>query len=671
MKEATYHKRKCIICGKWYVPTSRAQKSCKDRNNDVKPCCICGKLTYVTLDTYKKDVVCSNECRSEKRRKTNLERYGVDNPSKSEEVKTKIRNTFQERYGVDYYTQTEEYSKKSSAAWKGKSKEEWREIEEKRATTSIERYGESRFTKTSEGRKKIRKWAEMADWDEINAKKRQTCRSKYGVDHPFKDPEVRHRSEMTILDRYGSQCYLQSDDYREKRLGTCLDKYGVSWPQQTRAWKDKIVDTVSSRYGYNNVSQVPQIKEKMRETFLNKYGVDNPMKSEEIKKKTAETCLNRYGSKSYLSSLGRYTEDFGGDEEKAETWLQFKNEPTSFISDMFGSVQPTIQDLEDILCVTNTPILDVIHSHNIEDLIDMRSSSMERQICSILGINEVTFIRNDRKHIRPKELDIYIPELHLAIECNPTVTHNSSFCDPWGGDPKSPSYHMNKSLTCKEHGIFLFHIFGYEWAHKRDIIESMVTNLIGKTPNKIYARNTEVREVSSKDARVFLNMNHRQGNTNGSIRLGLYHESELVSLMTFNKVRATMGDTKFDYELSRFCNKLYTNVVGGASKLFKYFINNYSCNSIVSFSDVAHTRGSLYETLGFIQNGKPQSNYGWVNIYTDEWVNRVNCQKRNLSNMFDDVTEETIRSHTEREIMESHGFAQVYESGTLRWEWNR
>lgn len=321
--------------------------------------------------------------------------------------------------------------------------------------------------------------------------------------------------------------------------------------------------------------------------------------------------------------------------------------------------------------MSDTPVYEQLIIHDCKEAVLRKFPEMERQICSILDSYDINYIRNDRQQIKPKELDIYIPEFNLAIECNPTATHNSSFVDPWGGEPKSPSYHMNKSIACKENGIFLFHVFGYEWTHRKDILHSMIINLIGKTPNKIYARKTEVKEVSSRDSIQFLNDNHRQGGTNASVRLGLYYNDELVSLMTFNKVRATMGDRKFDYELSRFCNKLFTNVVGGASRLFKHFINNYSCDSVVSFSDVAHTRGTLYSTLGFIQDGRPQSNYGWVDIYTDEWINRVRCQKKNLPNMFEDVDEETIQSHTEREIMESHGFAQVYESGTLRWVWNR
>lgn len=91
---------------------------------------------------------------------------------------------------------------------------------------------------------------------------------------------------------------------------------------------------------------------------------------------------------------------------------------------------------------------------------------------------------------------------------------------------------------------------------------------------------------------------------NSSVRLGLItNDDKLVSVMTFNKIRKGIGnlnsDTDNTRELSRFCNLKYSSVVGGASKLFKYFITHYQYDKIVSFSDVAHTKGSLYSILGF------------------------------------------------------------------------
>lgn len=101
-------------------------------------------------------------------------------------------------------------------------------------------------------------------------------------------------------------------------------------------------------------------------------------------------------------------------------------------------------------------------------------------------------------------------------------------------------------------------------------------------------------------------MNHRQGYApySTAICLKSRQSSEIVSMMTFGKMRVSQGkklDDANSLELVRFCNKLNTSVVGGASKLFKYFCKNYHSefSKIVSFSDRCHTSGNVYTILGF------------------------------------------------------------------------
>lgn len=57
---------------------------------------------------------------------------------------------------------------------------------------------------------------------------------------------------------------------------------------------------------------------------------------------------------------------------------------------------------------------------------------------------------------RTKELDIYIPELSLAIEYNGTYYHSIEF------DPKFLDYHQKKYEVCKTNNVNLIHIFEFE-----------------------------------------------------------------------------------------------------------------------------------------------------------------------------------------------------------------
>ena len=141
--------------------------------------------------------------------------------------------------------------------------------------------------------------------------------------------------------------------------------------------------------------------------------------------------------------------------------------------------------------------------------------------------------------------------------------------------------------------------------------------------------------------------------------------------MTFGKVRNSVSDRMYcDYELLRFCSKKYTNVVGGASKLFKFATNEILVeDTIVSYSDRARTSGNIYKVLGFKLDHISEPGYVWVNMDTDKYVSRIAAQKQNIPKLFYD--ENLDLSKSEIQIMESHNYARVYDSGTCVWTYGR
>ena len=143
---------------------------------------------------------------------------------------------------------------------------------------------------------------------------------------------------------------------------------------------------------------------------------------------------------------------------------------------------------------------------------------------------------------------------------------------------KESKYHLNKTELCEKQGIRLIHIFEDEWLYKQNIVKSRLKSLLGLTDEKIYARKCKIKDVSFSDCKIFLEENHIQGNVNAKHRYGLYYNDELVSIMTFGSKRKNLGSKSEDesYELLRFCNKLNTTVVGGASRLMNYFIKTHN-----------------------------------------------------------------------------------------------
>ena len=519
-------------------------------------------------------------------------------------------------------------------------------------------------------------------------KMQETMMSKYGVDNAMKLSSTQDKITATNMCKYGTEYYTQTAQYKDQLKKTSRMKYGVDHPLKSSVVADKRKQTVQEQYGVDNVAQSSKVKQHIKDSVQQKYGVDNvsqssviqdkmhmhnlekygvahPMMLPEFQAKAAATNEIRYGRKSYTQQH----------ITNIENWYKFVDNPKEYISTIYSD-KPTSRQIAEDLGVDVSTIDLYLNKHGVYGCIRRAKSLMEEEITNQIHawLSSCEIISNSRSVIDGLELDIYLPEYQLAIECNPTCTHNSSTSDPWGGPPKSHSYHKRKSDLCEEKGIFLYHVFGYDWTTHKDVILSMLSNLLHVNQNKIYARKCTIKEVSSADAICFLNQNHRQGAANSKIRLGLYYNEELVSLMTFSRMRNSIGTGHEDlsecWELVRFCSKLNTTVVGGADKLFQYFIKLMNPQQVRSFSDRAHTRGTLYEKLGFHEVRRSTAGYVWVNVASDVAYNRVNAQKKNIRKFLHDESID-IDSKSEKEIMESHGYVRVYDSGTITWEWHR
>ena len=117
-----------------------------------------------------------------------------------------------------------------------------------------------------------------------------------------------------------------------------------------------------------------------------------------------------------------------------------------------------------------------------------------------------------------KELDIFIPSKNVAIEFNGLYWHNELH--------KSNNYHLQKTKECQEKGIRLIHVFEDEWIIKQGIVKSRLSNILGVTQFHTYARKCTLRNISSSEAKLFLDKHHIQGYCNSSIQIGLFQKDK-------------------------------------------------------------------------------------------------------------------------------------------------
>ena len=222
-----------------------------------------------------------------------------------------------------------------------------------------------------------------------------------------------------------------------------------------------------------------------------------------------------------------------------------------------------------------------------------------------------------------------------------------------------PSDNLKKLNKYRKIGKKVIFIFEDEWLYRKDIVKSRIYNILKLTKTRLYARKCVAREITYNECRDFLNCNHIQGAIPSKYYFGLYYKSELVSVMTFGSLRRSLGSLPKDdcYELVRFCNKLDFEVIGGASKLFKIFIRNYSPKEIISYCDLRWSDGNLYRKLGFELLYQSRPNYFYVDMTHKKRENRFKYRKNVL------VAAGFDKIKSERDIMLEIGKYRIYDCG--------
>ena len=278
-----------------------------------------------------------------------------------------------------------------------------------------------------------------------------------------------------------------------------------------------------------------------------------------------------------------------------------------------------------------------------------------------LGIDNIK--QSDRTILNGKELDIYLPDYNLAIEFNGLYWHDEY--------SKPDNYHLLKTDECLSKNIQLIHIFEDEWLNKKDIVKSRIKNLVHKIKRdrRIYARKCFIKEIDSSIARSFTERNHLQGFVGAKVHLGLFfvlnNKEYLVSYMSFSNLRKNLGQKETNdkyYELLRFCNVIDYRVIGGASKLLKYFENKYLPEKIISYADRRWSNGNLYNQLGFTQTHKSKPNYYYVEGIKRH--NRFGYRKDILISKYNCKPEMTEKEFC-RDVL---GLNRIYDAGNLVYE---
>jgi hypothetical protein len=259
-------------------------------------------------------------------------------------------------------------------------------------------------------------------------------------------------------------------------------------------------------------------------------------------------------------------------------------------------------------------------------------------------------IQSDRKILRPKELDMYIPEKNVAIEFNGVFWHSEE-------QGKDKYYHYNKWSACKEKGIQLLQFWEDDWDRNPELVKRMVAHKLGVSKQiRISGHDTKFLEVSEAVAKIFLTENHLQGYATAKY-FGLKNADEIVALIGLRYFKADQH-----LEITRFAASV--NVLGGFSKLLKNSLKFYPEAKVIhSYSHNDHATGGMYAANGFTKEHEGQPGYSYV-VGKVKRVNRLQFTKAKFKSNPSLKYEDGL---TERELATLNNLTRTWDSGSTLW----
>lgn len=420
--------------------------------------------------------------------------------------------------------------------------------------------------------------------------RKRTNLRRYGVDNPSKSPETKEK--ISLANKSNKDIII------EKRRKTNLEKYGSATYNNME--KNKATKILNHGDPYYNG------RDEYRKTMIEKYDVDNGFKLPGLKKQNInKLCVEKGYSDEF--------KDLISNRDKSIKYLVGKNLNYFDLTKIFNAPYYIIQNW--------------VFRLNLQDYINYKfdgRSHYEDDIVKYLETVGVENIQTNIKILGKEEADIYLPDNNLIIEFDGTYWHSDLF--------KAKNYHLNKSLLAEKLGYRLIHIYQYEWddTKQKEKIKQLLRIACGKVKEKIYARNCDIRIISNKEAKELNDNVHLQGHRNAKVTYGLFYKNELVQLMSFSKKKRELDS---DWEIIRGCPGSNNIVIGGVSKLFKHFIDDYNPSSIFSYCDFNKFNGKSYEELGmeYIGSTGPDLTY----IIKGKTFKRQYSNYKNIKNKVD------------------------------------
>lgn len=507
----------------------------------------------------------------------------------------------------------------------------------------------------------------------IDHNKRITSLKNHGTEHPNQSKKQQRKVKKSIQEKYGVDYITQTTKHRDSVKNTVKEKYGVDNVLQSAVIRHKIKKTNIERYGVENPTSNSEIREKVKQTNMKRYGVSESLASPKVRSKGNKTNIERYGSafpmrNEVLLSRRRQTiiEKYDAYSPFADETIVTKFRNTHWkkyykeklLHNKFVTPNFSIDEYVDTKgyksyewsCKQcNTVFIDNVSNGNLPRCPvcfpkDLKVSKDENHIFESLNVKNK--IQTNKGLIENCEIDIYLPDYRIGIECNGMYLHSEQ-----KGIDKY--YHLDKTILSENNGIFLIHIFESEWISRPIQTISMIKRHIEIFDEYVDVNDVCIKPISEDTASLFLRENSL--NFTDSLferRFGAFKNEELVSIMTVKKINN-------GHIICKFVEK---NGVGFTGNIFSKMVDSIFDKTVVYYyPDRRYTKTNERNLIesGFSFEGGTEPDL----IYSKNLQNIIssNVTKTNITT-FTETYDERLNIY---ENMIMNGYLSVWDCGRL------
>lgn len=251
--------------------------------------------------------------------------------------------------------------------------------------------------------------------------------------------------------------------------------------------------SIQQKYGVDNVFRTDDIKQKIKETNMKRYGVDCYLKTKEARTLRAKSQFDEAVEK-IASILNGFSTFEMLDNRIRPNLDKFKGG-----KETFAKIACTC-----LKCGKNYET----NARRVQRCPDCYScdwsngtSKSEKEIVDyISSIYDGNIIENDRRILYPKELDIYLPELKLAIEFDGDYYHGASSREYFQEMKKVATY---KQTKCYKLGIHLITIKECEFLKDKEKFFKLLKRVI--KPRTVELNKCKIQKINENQFKIFFN----------------------------------------------------------------------------------------------------------------------------------------------------------------------